>query len=108
MTNRLSRLGIFTALARLLSTPTVAADGVEINQFARRCMLLAYEWPLCAIGLNRSRGRALGGRHGHGWTMGACCAMMKGQIFPEPMMVQHNDRAIAHRQRWERSFEYPN
>jgi hypothetical protein len=31
MTNRLSRLGIFTALALLLSTPTVAADGVEIN-----------------------------------------------------------------------------
>ena len=23
-------------------------------------------------------------------------------------MVQHDDRAISHRQRWERSFEYPN
>jgi hypothetical protein len=31
MTNRLSRLGIFTALALLLSTPALAADGVEIN-----------------------------------------------------------------------------
>ena len=31
MTNRLSNLGIFTALALLLSTPAFAADGVEIN-----------------------------------------------------------------------------
>ena len=32
MTNRLSNLGIFTALALLLSTPAFAADGVKINE----------------------------------------------------------------------------
>jgi hypothetical protein len=42
------------------------------------------------------------------------------EASPEPMIVQHDDRAISHRQRWERternvddicvadSFEYPN
>jgi predicted ester cyclase len=32
MTNRLSNLGIFAALALLLSTPAFAADGVKINE----------------------------------------------------------------------------
>jgi hypothetical protein len=32
MTNRLSKLGVFTALALLLSTPASAADGVKVNE----------------------------------------------------------------------------
>jgi hypothetical protein len=32
MTNRLSNLGIFTALALSLSTPAFAADGVKVNE----------------------------------------------------------------------------
>ena len=32
MTNRLSNLGIFAALALLLSTPAFAADGVKVNE----------------------------------------------------------------------------
>ena len=32
MPNRLSNLGIFTALALLLSTPAFAADGVKVNE----------------------------------------------------------------------------
>jgi len=71
--------------------------------------------------LNRSRGRALRRAAWPWWTMGACCLTMKGQeASPEPMIVQHDDRAISRRQRWERTernvttsasrivFEYPN
>jgi hypothetical protein len=54
--------------------------------------------PKSTIGLNRSRGRApRAERHSHGWTMGACCLTMKRQKhIPEPMIVQHDDRAISH------------
>jgi hypothetical protein len=36
--------------------------------------------------------------------MGAWCLTMKGpKHIPEPMIVQYDDRAISHRQRWERT-----
>jgi hypothetical protein len=63
-----------------------------------------------AIGLNRSGGRAL---LRAAWAMDGRWERVARRcrarsISPEPMMVQHDDRAISHRQRWERSFEYPN
>jgi hypothetical protein len=53
---------------------------------------------LSANGLNRSRGRALR-RVAWPW-------MDDGSVLPDdegPEIVQHDDRAISHRQRWERT-----
>jgi hypothetical protein len=36
MTNRLPNLGIIAALALLLSTPALAADGVKVNELVSR------------------------------------------------------------------------
>jgi hypothetical protein len=54
--------------------------------------------PKSANGLNRSRGRALR-RVAWPW-------MDDGSVLPDdegPEIVQHDDRAISHRQRWERT-----
>src|SRR6266576_1776344 len=66
--------------------------------------------PKSPKGLNRSRGRAL---RRAAWPWMDDGSVLRDDEGPEaypqkPMMVQHDDRAISHRQRWERSFEYPN
>jgi hypothetical protein len=61
--------------------------------------------PFSARGLNRSRGRALR-RAAWPWMDDGSVLPddeRARSISPEPMIVQHHDRAISHRQRWERT-----
>jgi hypothetical protein len=62
--------------------------------------------PFGARGLNRSRGRALRRAalpYQQWMDDGSVLPDDEGPISPEPMIVQHDDRAISHRQRWERT-----
>jgi hypothetical protein len=77
---------------------------LDADQGSILCMPNDTRLPLWVRGLNRSRGRALRRATRPWMDDGSVLPDDEGpEASPESMIVRHDDRAISHRQRWERT-----